>query len=225
MKFCEQPLTCNVYFCVCAYICVCVGCGGVWLEARPDVSVLPGSQPRGYQGNANTLCAQTDKGVTLFRAVTHVTDCIHPLTSASIYLPGVVLSRQYVDLQRLTGQDCADVGPQPGGRTYPGILWAWVGGQRTSCQPWYTHTQWVSSHVKFMNTVLYFALMICTEHMELFSLLPVDGRKLCTGSRDNWMCLWDIESAKCEQRHNISRNLVRIIVWAFCAHNLVRKIV
>ena len=70
----------------------------------------------------------------------HVTHCIHPLTSASIYMPGVVLSRQYVDLQRLTGQDCVDVGPQPGGRTYPGILWAWVGGQRTSCQPWYTHT-------------------------------------------------------------------------------------
>lgn len=43
----------------------------------------------------------------------------------------------------------------------------------------------------------------------------VDGRKLCTGSRDNWMCLWDIESAKCEQRHNISRNLVRIIVCGF----------
>lgn len=56
--------------------------------------------------------------------------------------------------------------------------------------------------------------------MDLFFFLSllwfVDGRKLCTGSRDNWMCLWDIESAKCEQRHNISRNLVRIIV---CAHS------
>ncbi|XP_061784147.1 WD repeat-containing protein 31 isoform X1 [Nerophis lumbriciformis] len=40
-----------------------------------------------------------------------------------------------------------------------------------------------------------------------------DGRKLCTGSRDNWMCLWDIESAKCEQRHNISRNLVTHVCW------------
>ncbi|KAK7933817.1 hypothetical protein WMY93_004713 [Mugilogobius chulae] len=40
-----------------------------------------------------------------------------------------------------------------------------------------------------------------------------DGRKLCSGSRDNWMCLWDIESAKCEQRHNISRNLVTHVCW------------
>lgn len=43
----------------------------------------------------------------------------------------------------------------------------------------------------------------------------VEGRKLCTGSRDNWMCLWDIESAKCEQRQNVSRNLVRKTVCAF----------
>ncbi|XP_057687348.1 WD repeat-containing protein 31 isoform X1 [Corythoichthys intestinalis] len=40
-----------------------------------------------------------------------------------------------------------------------------------------------------------------------------DGRKLCTGSRDNCMCLWDIESAKCEQRRNISRNLVTHVCW------------
>lgn len=51
----------------------------------------------------------------------------------------------------------------------------------------------------------------CTYRAVFF----VDGRKLCTGSRDNWMCLWDIESAKCEQRHNISRNLVRITVCGF----------
>lgn len=41
-----------------------VGCGGVRLETRPDVSVFPGPQPRGYQGNINTVCAQTDKGMT-----------------------------------------------------------------------------------------------------------------------------------------------------------------
>ncbi|XP_033946363.1 WD repeat-containing protein 31 [Pseudochaenichthys georgianus] len=40
-----------------------------------------------------------------------------------------------------------------------------------------------------------------------------EGRKLCTGSRDNWMCLWDIESAKCEQRQNVSRNLVTHVCW------------
>lgn len=136
--------------------CVCVpapiGCGGVWLETRPDVSVLPGSQPRDYQGNVNTVCAQTDKGVTLFRAVTRFTYMYlvsSPVNSASIFLPGGMLSRQYMDLQRLAGQDCSHVGPKPGRRTYSGILWAWVGGQWSSYQPWYTqthtHTQWFSS--------------------------------------------------------------------------------
>lgn len=52
----------------------------------------------------------------------------------------------------------------------------------------------------------------------------VDGRKLCTGSRDNWMCLWDIESAKCEHRHNISRNLVGAFISAFVPkHEPVKK--
>lgn len=51
--------------------------------------------------------------------------------------------------------------------------------------------------------------------MELILEFPVDGRKLCTGSRDNWMCLWDIESAKCEHRRNISRNLVSLSVCFF----------
>lgn len=54
--------------------------------------------------------------------------------------------------------------------------------------------------------------------MQLFLLWFAEGRKLCTGSRDNWMCLWDIESAKCEQRHNISRNLVRITVCDSCVY-------
>lgn len=82
------------------------------------MSVLSGSQPRGYQGNVNTVCAQTDKGVTLFRAVTHFPymDLVSsPVNSASIHLPGGVLSRQHMDLQCLTGQDRSDVGPKPGG--------------------------------------------------------------------------------------------------------------
>lgn len=49
--------------------------------------------------------------------------------------------------------------------------------------------------------------------MELIVAFTIDGRKLCTGSRDNWMCLWDIESAKCEHRRNISRNLVSLLVY------------
>ncbi|KAF7200394.1 WD repeat-containing protein 31 [Nothobranchius furzeri] len=49
-----------------------------------------------------------------------------------------------------------------------------------------------------------------------------DGRKLSTGSRDNWMCLWDIESAKCEQRHNISRNLVTHICWVPASSSIVQ---
>lgn len=51
--------------------------------------------------------------------------------------------------------------------------------------------------------------------MELIVAFTIDGRKLCTGSRDNWMCLWDIESAKCEHRRNISRNLVSLLVYLF----------
>uniref|UniRef100_A0A3B3XX84 Uncharacterized protein n=2 Tax=Poecilia mexicana TaxID=48701 RepID=A0A3B3XX84_9TELE len=49
-----------------------------------------------------------------------------------------------------------------------------------------------------------------------------DGRKLCTGSRDNWMCLWDIESAKCEHRHNISRNLVTHVCWVPASFSVVQ---
>ncbi|XP_034728122.1 WD repeat-containing protein 31-like [Etheostoma cragini] len=64
-----------------------------------------------------------------------------------------------------------------------------------------------------MHIVIYFRLLICIDPLELFLLCFVDGRKLCTGSRDNCMCLWDIESAKCEQRHNISRNLVTHVCW------------
>ncbi|KAF6729772.1 WD repeat-containing protein 31 [Oryzias melastigma] len=49
-----------------------------------------------------------------------------------------------------------------------------------------------------------------------------DGTKLCTGSRDNWMCLWDIETAKCEQRHNISRNLVTHVCWVPASSSVVQ---
>ena len=42
---------------MCVCVCVPVGRGGVRLETGPDVSVLPGSQPRGYQGNnVNIVC-------------------------------------------------------------------------------------------------------------------------------------------------------------------------
>ncbi|TSO98504.1 WD repeat-containing protein 31 [Bagarius yarrelli] len=40
-----------------------------------------------------------------------------------------------------------------------------------------------------------------------------DGSKLCTGSRDNSMCLWDVESGKCLHRNTISRNLVTHLCW------------
>ncbi len=77
----------HVLIIMCVHMCVSapVGCGGVWLETRPDVSVLPGSQPRGYQGNVNTVCVQTDKGVTLSRAVTHFT-YMYSLVSSRLLL-------------------------------------------------------------------------------------------------------------------------------------------
>ncbi|XP_056448506.1 WD repeat-containing protein 31 [Gadus chalcogrammus] len=50
-----------------------------------------------------------------------------------------------------------------------------------------------------------------------------EGRKLCSGSRDNWMCLWDIESGQCEQRLNISRNLVTHVCWVPGSSSLVQS--
>uniref|UniRef100_A0A8B9HEH2 WD repeat domain 31 n=1 Tax=Astyanax mexicanus TaxID=7994 RepID=A0A8B9HEH2_ASTMX len=40
-----------------------------------------------------------------------------------------------------------------------------------------------------------------------------DGSRLCTGSRDNSMCLWDIETGACLQKNTISRNLVTHVCW------------
>ncbi|KAK1806939.1 hypothetical protein P4O66_005422 [Electrophorus voltai] len=44
-------------------------------------------------------------------------------------------------------------------------------------------------------------------------LCVADGSKLCTGSRDNSMRLWDIETGKCLQKNTISRNLVTHVCW------------
>lgn len=49
---------------------------------------------------------------------------ISPVNSAPNYLLGGMLSRKYVDLQCITGQDCSDVGLKSGGRTYSGVLWS-----------------------------------------------------------------------------------------------------
>ncbi|KAG8011978.1 WD repeat-containing protein 31 [Nibea albiflora] len=65
--------------------------------------------------------------------------------------------------------------------------------------------QYEPAHQGSINTVTCLSPELCVS--------GGNGRKLCTGSRDNWMCLWDIESAKCEQRHNISRNLVTHVCW------------
>ncbi|XP_043914537.1 WD repeat-containing protein 31 [Protopterus annectens] len=40
-----------------------------------------------------------------------------------------------------------------------------------------------------------------------------DGIKLCTGSRDNTICLWDVETGVCLQTSAISRNLVTHLCW------------
>ncbi|KAG7265611.1 hypothetical protein CRUP_015733, partial [Coryphaenoides rupestris] len=50
-----------------------------------------------------------------------------------------------------------------------------------------------------------------------------EGRKLCSGSRDNWMCLWDIESGQCEHRLNISRNLVTHVCWVPRSSSVVQS--
>uniref|UniRef100_A0A8D0HK20 WD repeat domain 31 n=1 Tax=Sphenodon punctatus TaxID=8508 RepID=A0A8D0HK20_SPHPU len=40
-----------------------------------------------------------------------------------------------------------------------------------------------------------------------------DSLHLCTGSRDNTMCKWDIETGACLHRAAISRNLVTHLCW------------
>ncbi|KAF0033921.1 hypothetical protein F2P81_013987 [Scophthalmus maximus] len=87
-----------------------------------------------------------------------------------------------------------------GGSDQAVVVYNWKQGQM--CQSFQGHNREVTKITDLL-----------TEHVELFVLWLADGRKLCTGSRDNWMCLWDIESAKCEQRHNISRNLVTHVCW------------
>uniref|UniRef100_A0A3B3VW93 WD repeat domain 31 n=1 Tax=Poecilia latipinna TaxID=48699 RepID=A0A3B3VW93_9TELE len=62
----------------------------------------------------------------------------------------------------------------------------------------------------------------CGHELVVNGIAISPGRKLCTGSRDNWMCLWDIESAKCEHRHNISRNLVTHVCWVPASFSVVQ---
>ncbi|KAM9392039.1 WD repeat-containing protein 31 isoform 2-T2 [Pholidichthys leucotaenia] len=98
----------------------------------------------------------------------------------------------------------------------------------------YPGSTWIFSASRD-KTVLMWDLNQGDEHIQEFcghelvvnglAISPVwfaDGRKLCTGSRDNWMCLWDIESAKCEQRHNISRNLVTHVCWVPASSSIVQ---
>uniref|UniRef100_A0A8C6TWH8 WD repeat domain 31 n=1 Tax=Neogobius melanostomus TaxID=47308 RepID=A0A8C6TWH8_9GOBI len=85
---------------------------------------------------------------------------------------------------------------------YPGTTWLFSASRDKTVLMWdlnqgYEPIQEFSGHELVVNGIA----------------VSPDGRKLCSGSRDNWMCLWDIESAKCEQRHNISRNLVTHVCW------------
>ncbi|XP_073907333.1 WD repeat-containing protein 31 isoform X2 [Castor canadensis] len=40
-----------------------------------------------------------------------------------------------------------------------------------------------------------------------------DSSQLCTGSRDNTLLLWDVETGQCVERASVSRNLVTHLCW------------
>lgn len=118
-----------------------------------------------------------------------------------------------------------------GGSDQAVVVYDWTQGRL--CQSFQGHTREVTKVVCYPGTtwlfsasrdktVLMWDLNQGYEPIQEFSghelvvngiAVSPDGRKLCSGSRDNWMCLWDIESAKCEQRLNISRNLVTHVCW------------
>ncbi|XP_033828845.1 WD repeat-containing protein 31 [Periophthalmus magnuspinnatus] len=118
-----------------------------------------------------------------------------------------------------------------GGSDQAVVVYDWTQGRM--CQSLHGHTREVTKVVCYPGTTWIFSASrdkavfmwdlnqgyepiqeFCGHELVVNGIaISPDGRKLCSGSRDNWMCLWDIESAKCEQRHNISRNLVTHVCW------------
>lgn len=47
-----------------------------------------------------------------------------------------------------------------------------------------------------------------------FTATDSAGKKLCTGSRDNFVHLWDVETGDCIKQSGKTRNLVTHICWA-----------
>ncbi|XP_034026305.1 WD repeat-containing protein 31 isoform X2 [Thalassophryne amazonica] len=127
-----------------------------------------------------------------------------------------------------------------GGSDQAVVVYDWTQGQM--CQSFQGHNREVTKVLCYPGstwifsasrdkTVLMWDLNQGDEHIQEFCghelvvngiAVNPDGTKLCSGSRDNWMCLWDIESAKCEQKHNISRNLVTHVCWVPASSSVVQ---
>ncbi len=50
----------------------------------------------------------------------------------------------------------------------------------------------------------------------------LDCSKLCSGSRDNGMKLWDVERAQCLRTNVVTRNLITSVKW-FSEDNLIAQ--
>ncbi|XP_063051122.1 WD repeat-containing protein 31 [Engraulis encrasicolus] len=118
-----------------------------------------------------------------------------------------------------------------GGNDQAVVVYDWKSGTR--CQTFYGHSREVTKVTSLNGSTWLFsasrdkcALMWqmgddAEPVQEFFGhelvvnglAVSPDGRKLCTGSRDNSMCLWDIESGDCLQKSTISRNLVTHACW------------
>ncbi|CDQ91183.1 unnamed protein product [Oncorhynchus mykiss] len=100
-----------------------------------------------------------------------------------------------------------------GGGDMAVVVYDWRGGKL--CQSFQGHNREVTKGAMWL-----WLLNGCLPAVVFISVFLVfridincDGSRLCTGSRDNSMCLWDIESGERVHKNTVSRNLVTHVCW------------